>query len=162
MVRREDRSMDREQIWDFLEMMSVGRLGLIAGGEPYVVPVNHIVVDGALYFHSAHEGRKVEALKENATVCFETDVLYGIRDDQKPCDMGSYYRSVIVFGSAEIVDDRDEALRALELLVEKHSRRPDREKIDPAQLDTVAVIRITPERVTGKTLDAPRGLREPV
>lgn len=161
-MRREDRSIDRERSWEFLEMVTVGRLGLIAGGEPYVVPVHHIVMDGGIYFHSAPEGRKIEALREHAAVCFETDVLYGIRDDREPCDMGSYYQSVIVFGSAEMVNDRDEALRALELLVQKHSRRPDREKIDPGQLDTVAVIRITPERITGKTLEAPRGVREPV
>ncbi len=161
-MRRDDRRMDPKRCWEFLEIASVGRLGLIAGGEPYVVPVHHVVMDGAIYFHSAPEGRKIDALRENAVVCFETDILYGIRDDQEPCAMGSYYRSVIIYGSAERITDEGEALRALELLVEKHSRRPDRERMDPSQLNTVAVIRITPQRITGKELEAPRGSREPV
>ena len=47
------------------------------GGVPYIVPLNYgyEYADGELtfYFHSAKEGRKLEILKKNPTVCLELD-----------------------------------------------------------------------------------------
>ncbi len=161
-MRRSDRAMTLESCHRFLERASVGRLAMISRDEPYVIPVNFVYQDGAVYFHSAREGRKMEAIQSTPNVCFETDVMLGIKDDTDPCSMGTYYRSVIVFGVAEIVQDNDEALRALEAVVAKHSRRPDREAVSREDMEDVCVVRIIPREITGKVLEAPQALREPV
>lgn len=44
-MRRADRAMSREQALAFLKEGVVGRLGLICQGEPYVVPLNYVVID---------------------------------------------------------------------------------------------------------------------
>ena len=161
-MRRAERAMNAEETQQFLETATVGRLGMISKGEPYVVPLNYIYLDDLVYFHSAKEGRKMEALRGGARVCFEVDVLMGIRDDTDPCAMGTYFKSVTLFGDCDRVEDSTEALRALEALVEKHSRRPDRSRIPEEALETVVVMKIVPEHLSGKMLEAPSGVREPV
>ncbi len=154
--------MEREESLEFLETAAVARMGMIADGEPYVVPLHFVLMDDQIYFHSAPEGRKIRALQENPSVCLEVDVFYGIRDDKVPCSMGTYFRSVMVFGEATAVVDPAEAINALEALVDKHSRRPDRSAITEDDMDQVVVMKISPEHITGKVLDAPAALREPV
>ncbi len=39
-------------------------------GEPYGVPLNYCVVDGAIYFHCAGEGKKLDILSQNNSVSF--------------------------------------------------------------------------------------------
>jgi len=161
-MRRAERAMEPEEAKRFLETASVGRLGMISEGEPYVVPLNYVYLDDAVYFHSAPEGRKMEALRGGARVCFEVDVLLGIKDDIDPCAMGAYFKSATIFGECDRVEDPEEALRVLEALVDKHSRRPDRSKIPRESLDSVVVMKVVPEHLSGKMLEAPSGFREPV
>jgi nitroimidazol reductase NimA-like FMN-containing flavoprotein (pyridoxamine 5'-phosphate oxidase superfamily) len=75
--------------------------------EPCVVPLNFVYYDGRIFFHCAKEGKKLDNIKNNQKVCFEVDELTGIKDAEKSCDFGAYYRSVIVFGETRIIDNID-------------------------------------------------------
>lgn len=75
-MRRKDREItDICAILDLVSECKVCRLAMTDGGVPYIVPLNYgyEYADGALtfYFHSAKEGRKLEILKKNPTVCLE-------------------------------------------------------------------------------------------
>ncbi len=51
------------------------RLGIPCGEEIYIVPVNHAEINGAVYFHSAAEGRKTELLRENPEIIIEAEAV---------------------------------------------------------------------------------------
>ena len=75
-MRRKDREITHiRTILDLVSECKVCRLAMTDGGVPYIVPLNYgyEYADGALtfYFHSAKEGRKLEILKKNPTVCLE-------------------------------------------------------------------------------------------
>ena len=73
-MRRKDKEVvDRERIDEIIRGAQVCRLAMIDGDEPYLVPLSFGYDGRAIYFHSAVEGRKVEALRRNARVCFEID-----------------------------------------------------------------------------------------
>src|SRR5215208_1285412 len=74
-----------------------GRLGCVADGGPYVVPVSYIFYDNIIYIHSYH-GRKVKALRENPRACLQVDQ---IKDTYN-------WRSAIAFGHYEEVNDYEE------------------------------------------------------
>ena len=77
-LRRADREIaDPTVIEAILRRAGVGRLGLAVDNTPYVVPLNYVYHSGAIYFHSADEGRKISMLKANPQVCFEVDEHYG-------------------------------------------------------------------------------------
>ena len=84
---------------------------------PYGVPMSYAYDDGKLYFHGMPAGHKMDALKKHDKVSFtviETDHIV-------PDEYTTYYRSVIVFGRAKIIEDPEEKVDALLKLVDKYS-----------------------------------------
>jgi nitroimidazol reductase NimA-like FMN-containing flavoprotein (pyridoxamine 5'-phosphate oxidase superfamily) len=148
-MRRSEREIkDRAVIDAIIRQCLVCRLGLSDGEEPYVVPLCFGYDGEALYFHSASEGRKIDILRKNSRVCFEFDIPEGMREAEQGCRWGIKYRSVIGFGTAEIVDDQEGKRRALEIVMAQYSGK---EYIFPEDVVTkTAVIKVVIARVTGK------------
>jgi nitroimidazol reductase NimA-like FMN-containing flavoprotein (pyridoxamine 5'-phosphate oxidase superfamily) len=116
-LRRTDRRSTEQEAWELLERGEYGVLSTIsADGAPYGVPVSYCVVDGAICFHCALEGHKVENIAADSRVSFcvvgATELL--------PASFSTRYESVIVVGRASELF-ADEKLRALEGLVQKYS-----------------------------------------
>ena len=152
-VRRKDRMLEDGKDMELLERGEYGMLALCGDPEtgiwPYAVPLSYVLMDGAVYFHCAKEGRKMDLLARNNRVCFT------VVGDTQPVyikDFSTYYESVMVFGHAAPVEDEEEKYRALFQLAEKYL--PDH--MDKADGDIrhafsrTAVFRISLERVTGK------------
>jgi nitroimidazol reductase NimA-like FMN-containing flavoprotein (pyridoxamine 5'-phosphate oxidase superfamily) len=148
-MRRSEREIkDRAVIDAIIRQCLVCRLGLSDGEEPYVVPLCFGYDGEALYFHSASEGRKIDILRKNSRICFEFDIPEGMREAEQGCRWGIKYRSVIGFGTAEIVDDQEGKRRALEIVMAQYSGK---EYIFPEDVVTkTAVIKVVIARVTGK------------
>jgi hypothetical protein len=148
-MRRSEREIkDRAVIDAIIRQCLVCRLGLSDGEEPYVVPLCFGYDGEALYFHSASEGRKIDILRKNSRICFEFDIPEGMREAEQGCRWGIKYRSVIGFGTAEIVDDQEGKRRALEIVMAQYSGK---EYIFPEDVVTkTAGIKVVIARVTGK------------
>ena len=66
-MRRKDCEItDRAEIEAILKKALVCRIGLADGGEPYIVPLSFGYEDGAVYLHSAVEGKKIAMLQKNS------------------------------------------------------------------------------------------------
>lgn len=78
------------------------------GGYPYGVPTDHWYCpeDGCLYFHSGTSGHKLDAIGhcDKVSYCVMDS---GTREDG---DWALWFRSVIVFGKAQLVTDPDEVI----------------------------------------------------
>ncbi|HEY50041.1 MAG TPA: pyridoxamine 5'-phosphate oxidase family protein [Dehalococcoidia bacterium] len=98
------RELTNEEIEYLLGKHSHGRLGLCVNGEPYVVPVAFKYSDGAIYFHSAKRGKKLESIRKNNRVCFEID------------EWEKAWASVICYGRVTLRDDVEAKRKGLELL----------------------------------------------
>ena len=128
-----------------------GVLSLIGdGGYPYGLPLNHWYCpeDGRLYFHSGPQGHKIDAmrLQPKASYCvLDTGTL-------DPEDGWSlYFRSVVVFGRLEIVEDHEKALEISREVSYKFT--DDREYIEwevAHSGNRVLCFSLTPEHITGK------------
>ena len=148
-MRRAEREIkDRKAIEEIVRRATVCRLGLCDGHMPYVVPLSFGYEDNCLYFHSAAEGRKIEIIKDNPNVCFEVDLAEEYVGADVPCDWAVKYRSVIGFGTAQLLEGVEEKRRALDVILAHYS---DREyEYPPGALDKVVVIRVDVESMTGK------------
>lgn len=119
-------------------------------GQPYIVPLNYIFYKDSVYFHCAHEGMKLDNLKTNSRVCFEvshTDKLYFA---DKPCNCGTRYTSVLVFGTACIVDDEAEKIDVLNTLTARFAKGRPYPHIDGKLAASCSVVRISIDRLSGK------------
>jgi len=151
MRRAEKEITDPHIIAEILATATVCRLAMVDDGEPYVVPVNFGYRDHALYVHSAATGRKIDILKRNSRVCFEIESAATITKHAEPCHWGTRARSLIGYGRAEIITDRTEKQRGLDIIMAHHGK-VDANAYDEKQLKAVVILRIAIERVTGKQL----------
>lgn len=143
----------QEKIAELLEKGRVGRLATLdAEGFPYVVPLNYVWWQEAVYFHCARKGEKLDNIARNDRVGFEVDFPLAYLDsrfDQKapPCSVSQFYFSVIIRGRAELVTAIEEKLGALNALMASHEKEPGYQKIKEAmpavELCSVVAIRVS-------------------
>ena len=114
----------------------------------YAVPVSPVYCDNHIYIHSAPMGHKVAALKSNPKV----SLCVIEKDEIHPEKLTSYFRSVIVFGTARFVTDPQEKYEILEKLVEKFAPDFHKEGREEAlqKINYIAIIDITIDHMTGK------------
>jgi len=149
-VRRKDLEItDRAEIDSILDRALVCRLGLSNDSQPYVVPLSFGYDGKALYFHSAGQGRKIEMIRANPRVCFEVDMDHEVVKREGSCTWTIKYNSVIGFGTASIVEDRKAKATALNALMRHYGG--GEYPIGDKMLDTVAVIKVDVDSVSGKT-----------
>lgn len=72
------------------------------------------------------------------------------KDDVVPEEFTSYFRSVILFGRASVVEDRDERIKALILLSDKYSPGENPSAEIERFIKAVCIVRIDIDSVTGK------------
>lgn len=136
---------------DTLAVMNRGTNGALAciGDEdyPYSVPVSYVYFNDKIYFHSAKTGHKIDAITKNPKVSFSVIDEDTIVSEEYT----SYFRSVIAFGKARIVEG-DEWLGAFKALVEKYSgNQPEEAKHKEVTECTQShIIAIDVEHITGK------------
>ena len=103
-MRRKGQELSVEENISILRKATAGTLALLGdNGYPYTVPISYVYADGKLYFHSALNGHKIDAIRnyDKASFCvYDKGVL-------KEGDWGLWFKSVIVFGHIEIIEDRD-------------------------------------------------------
>ena len=146
---REDKCIeDKHEIEDVINRAMVCRIGLCDGKIPYIVPVNFAYENNTLYIHSANRGRKIDIIKENNDVSFEIDIDVELVKKENPCDCTMKYRSVIGFGKAYIVNERDEKKRIMNLMTRRYCRKSY--EFSDREIEPVTIIRIVIEEITGK------------
>lgn len=149
-MRRFKNQLSEEEVESILKKHSSGVLAVHGeNGYPYTIPISYTYDNDLLYFHSANEGHKIDAIKMNDKVSF----CVIDQDDVIQETFTTNYRSVVVFGRASIVTDDQQRQMALESLIKKYS--PDfiskgQQEIIQAW-DQVSVIMISIEHKTGKS-----------
>ena len=149
-MRRSDREMSAEFALRVLETAEYATLSTVgADGQPYGVPLSQVLLDGAVYFHCAAEGHKLENIAAQPLVC----VSAVSRTKLVPEKFTTEYDSAIAFGRCEIVTDADEKTRALLAICEKYAPQ-DMQKaagMIARSLGETCVCRVTLGSVTGKS-----------
>ncbi len=148
MRRSEKEIKSRRDIEGIIAEATVCHIGLCDGNIPYVIPVNFGYKDNRLYFHSAKEGRKLDILRRNNNICFEMDIDQAFVPAEKGCNWSMKYQSVMGVGKASFVEDATEKIAALKVIMAHYSDKPF--DFTEAEANTVAVVRIDIESLTGK------------
>lgn len=148
-VRRKKQELSQEATEAILKR---GRSGVLAvsgdDGYPYAVPISYVYEAGTIYFHSANSGHKLDGIRRNNKVSF----CVIDQDEVVPEKLTTFFRSAIVFGSAQIVTDDTAKRQALELLVKKYSANYAELAATAISKEwkAVTVVQIAVEHISGK------------
>ena len=124
-----------EECIEILKTQLRGVLSVLGDDDyPYGIPINHYYCeeDGKLYFHGGTKGHRIDAMHSHGKASF---------------------RSVIVFGRLEEVEDHDRAIEITRALCHKFTSDEEyiEKEIENAGARTMVVC-LTPEHMTGKTV----------
>lgn len=159
-MRKEIYRMDRDEAVRFLARAPMIHVASTTPtGAPLIRTVHGVIVDGAIAFHGAPAGEKMETIGREAVVSAE-EVLASIPsyfiDPERACPATTYYHSVQVHGLIEEVTDPAAKARMLAALMAKYQPEGGHIPIDdehPLYRKTVAgllVLRVPLERLDGK------------
>ena len=150
-LTREKNEIGHQECIEILKKEKRGVLSVCGlEGYPYGMPMNHWYseADGCIYFHCGKTGHRNEAIEKNNKVSFCV-----MQKLDKFNDWAYKFRSVIVFGKAEFIDDEKEIAEITTLLSHKFTDDENyiAKEIEQALQKTV-LIRLTPEHMCGKNV----------
>ena len=164
-MRRKDRQVSDEEAMAYLKAaeyvlvllagaaLAAAEYGVLStvgpDGEPYGVPLTYAVEEDGkgLVFHCARDGYKLACFGANPRAHFvavqETNVL--------PEEFSIEYKSVMVSGLLEEIEDREEKVRCAQVVGDKYSTISSEEYANRAA-DKIRVFRLNIEHISGKRL----------
>ena len=149
-MRRKRQQLSEKESIEILINSTSGTLAVSGDdGYPYAVPLSYIYHDGKIFFHCAKTGHKLDAIKNNSKVSF----CVIAQDKVIPEKYTTYFRSVIVFGQAHIMENDSEIRAAIRLLAEKyHPDDSEEHRNEMIEKDSAALcmVEIDIEHMTGK------------
>jgi nitroimidazol reductase NimA-like FMN-containing flavoprotein (pyridoxamine 5'-phosphate oxidase superfamily) len=154
-LRRKDREITSiNELLTIIDQCKVCRLGLSENDQPYIIPLNfgYVFANNALtlFFHSAHEGKKIDILKKNNRACFEIDCDHRLLEADTACGHSFAFTSVIGFGTIEFLTGVQEKTFALNALMKHQTGRDMQYSYGDKELDAVCVYRMSVAEFTGK------------
>ena len=148
-MRRKDRELTKDSALAVVDKCSFAVLATIsADGNPYCIPLSLAREGEWIYFHSAKEGRKIDNLRHDNRVCISC-VGYA---RAVPGAFALFYESAVINGIALEITDREEMIRALEIICRRHT--PDiMDAFDneiQKNIDRTSVWKISIDEISGK------------
>ena len=153
---RKDRAKDDAWIGAYLKKVPFGMLATDYEGQPFIKPTLFVFDESeqAIYIHGALVGRMRTNLELNPRVSFCVAEMGRLLPADTAMEVGVEYASAVVFGTAEVLTNADEAQHGLQLLLDRYfpQLKPgvDYREILPQELDITAVYRIKIESWSGK------------
>lgn len=95
-------------------------------GQPFSIPTGYCRIDNYLYIHGSVGAGYMRQMAEGIPVCISITLLDDLVLAKSAFHHSVNYRSVVAFAKAELVEEYDEKMKALEVFTEKMV--PDRWK----------------------------------
>jgi nitroimidazol reductase NimA-like FMN-containing flavoprotein (pyridoxamine 5'-phosphate oxidase superfamily) len=152
-MRRIDKEIaDPGKIAAVLNQAQIIHLGLLDGDRPYIVPLNFGYAENTIYFHCAREGKKIDLIKINNTVCFQTEVDVQVLNADNVPDCTTYYKSVIGYGKAYVIENAREKKQAADILMDHYLGNDEKGRKHQygTCMKDVCMIKIEIDSMTGK------------
>ena len=118
-MRRFKQELPYDECLSILQSHHSGILALCdLHSYPYALPLSYVYDENCIYFHSAKEGHKIDILQKNPKVSF----CIIDQDEIQPLEYTTYFKSVIVFGNIEILEENESKIIPLKKLGSKYAQ----------------------------------------
>jgi uncharacterized protein len=159
-VREPQRAVyDREAINQILDEAFLCHVGFAVDGQPYVIPTSYgrDKNKDVVYIHGSVASRMLRNLNQGVPVCITVTLLDGLVLARSVFNHSMNYRSVIILGTATLVDDPAEKLEALRALSEHilPNRWDDSRQPNEKELKATSVLRLPIDEFSAKVRVGP-------
>lgn len=111
-------NFDRAIVNQILDEAFVCHVGFAVDGQPFVIPTAYGRNGKMLYIHGSAVSRMMRELSKGIDVCVTVTLVDGLVLARSAFHHSVNYRSVVIFGNAQIVEDESEKFEALRLFTD--------------------------------------------
>ncbi|MFY9845274.1 MAG: pyridoxamine 5'-phosphate oxidase family protein [Terriglobales bacterium] len=161
-IREPQRAIyDRDTINAILDEAFLCHVGFVANSnsdaQPYVIPTSYGRDGDVLYIHGSAASRMLRNLDQGVPVCITVTLLDGLVLARSVFNHSMNYRSVVILGTATMVDDPAEKLAALRALSEHiiPHRWDDARQPNEKELKATSVLRLPINEFSAKVRVGP-------
>jgi nitroimidazol reductase NimA-like FMN-containing flavoprotein (pyridoxamine 5'-phosphate oxidase superfamily) len=157
-VREPQRAVyEREVVYQILDEGFLCHVGFVADGQPFVIPTSYGRNGDVLYIHGSAASRMLRNLDQGLPVCVTVTLLDGLVLARSVFNHSMNYRSVVILGTAALVDDPAEKLAALRALSEHilPGRWEDARQPNEKELKATSVLRFPINELSAKVRVGP-------
>jgi nitroimidazol reductase NimA-like FMN-containing flavoprotein (pyridoxamine 5'-phosphate oxidase superfamily) len=143
---------DHETVHKILDQGFVCHVGFSVDGQPFVIPTNYGRTGDALYLHGSAASRMLRTLSGGVPVCVTVTHVDGLVLARSAFHHSVNYRSVVILGTAHLVEDPAEKMEALRLFTEHvmKGRWDDVRQPTEQELKATTVLALPLEEVSAK------------
>jgi nitroimidazol reductase NimA-like FMN-containing flavoprotein (pyridoxamine 5'-phosphate oxidase superfamily) len=159
---------DRPTIDAILDEALICHVGFEVEGQPYVIPTLHARVGDRLYLHGSSASRMLRQAASGARMCATVTLFDGLVLARSVFNHSVNYRSVVVFGTATLVEE-DEKLHAIHALAEQlapgrwdEARQPSQQELKATSIVSLPLDEASAKVRTGREDDDEEDLDLPV
>jgi uncharacterized protein len=148
---------DKEVVHRILDQGLICHVGFVVDGQPFVIPTIYVRIGETLYVHGSPASRMLQTLERGASVCVTVTHVDGLVLARSAFHHSMNYRSVVVFGTASLVDDPEQKREVLHALTD-HLIRGRWEEIrqpSPQELKRTLMLAIPIEEASAKIRTGP-------
>ncbi|HEY7354131.1 MAG TPA: pyridoxamine 5'-phosphate oxidase family protein [Terriglobales bacterium] len=157
-VREPQRGVyDRAVVNEILDEGFICHVGFVLDGQPFVIPTSYGRHDDVVYIHGSAASRMLRNVSGGIPVCVTVTLLDGLVLARSVFNHSMNYRSVVILGTATMVEDRQEKLAGLRVLSEHilPGRWDDARKPTEQELKATSVIRLPINEFSAKVREGP-------
>jgi nitroimidazol reductase NimA-like FMN-containing flavoprotein (pyridoxamine 5'-phosphate oxidase superfamily) len=157
-VREPQRAVyDRDAIHQILDEAFLCHVGFVVDGQPYVIPTSYGRDKDVLYIHGSAASRMLRNLDRGIPVCITVTLLDGLVLARSVFNHSMNYRSVVILGTAILVNEPAEKLAALRALSEHiiPQRWDDARQPNEKELKATSVLRLPIHEFSAKVRIGP-------
>jgi hypothetical protein len=133
---------DKDTVYAILDAGMLAHIGYIIDGQPFVTPTAYWRDGNRIYWHGSAASRMLRAEAKGIPVCVTVTHLDGLVLARSGFHSSINYRSVMAFGTAQMVTDADEKVHHLNRFVDRilPGRNATLRPIDPQEAKGTTVI----------------------
>jgi uncharacterized protein len=143
---------DRETVYHILDTAFVCHVGFSVDGQPYVIPTNYGRSGDTLYLHGSAASRMLKTLGAGVPVCVTVTHVDGLVLARSAFHHSVNYRSVVILGTARLVEEPAEKMEALRIFTDHvmKGRWDDVRQPTEQELKATTVLALLLEEVSAK------------
>src|SRR4051812_34330760 len=160
---------ERETVYGILDEGFVCHVGFVVDNRPVVIPTGYGRLGDQLYIHGSAASRMLRALREGIDVCVTVTLIDGLVLARSAFHHSMNYRSVVIFGRAQVVEDEEEKIRALHAFTNhimlrrwEASRQPTRSELRATMVLSLSLAEASAKIRTGPPIDDEEDYEIPV
>ncbi len=151
---------DRELVYRILDEGFICHVSFTVDGQPFVIPTGYARIADQLYIHGSQVSRMLRTLAQGIDVCIAVTLVDGLVLARSAFHHSVNYRSVVIFGRAAMVEEKQAKLAALFAFSEhmipgrwNDVREPTEQELKATTVLSLPLLEVSAKVRTGPPID---------